>query len=566
MNKKEKIVYSIRSINPSIMVMERNDGVCCISGIVDDWNDAIKAGNIAYYSGLYSGVVNDIKLNGFIEAKMRLPYIADNAYDGLSCDVLVIGGGIIGCATIRELSKLDLKIILVEKENDLALHASSRNDGVVHVGIDIKKGQKKLDYVKRSNPMFDKLCEDLDVDFKRTGQYLLFKEGKLRFLLPFLRIRSNSHKIGKFHYYNKKKLLKLQPNIADNVKFGINFYEAGIVCPYMLTIALAENASQNGAQVLLNTAVTKMRVNNGIIESVFTNRGTIKPKIVINAAGAFSDKIADMAEDRFFTIHPRKGTSFITDKETTSTIINAQMAIYGDIKSDQKAHTKGGGLVPTVDGNILVGPNALEVPYREDTSVDISDVNAVFDKHKVTAKGLSKSDIITYFSGIRACAYGEDFIVEKGRKTKNIIHIAGIQSPGLTAAPAIAEDAVAMTKDELALFGKTVTMKSNFNPIRTGVVKLAKLNLTERDEYIKNNPAYGEIVCRCEEISKGEIIDALHSTIMPQTVDGLKRRVRVGMGRCQGGFCQPKVLEIIHDELNIPYNEIAKKGNGKIIF
>jgi glycerol-3-phosphate dehydrogenase len=334
----------------------------------------------------------------------------------------------------------------------------------------------------------------------------------------------------------------------------------GEISPYKFTVALAENAAMNGVKVCLNTIVKDMKVENGEIKAVITNRGVIYPRLVVNAAGVFSDIIAEMAGDRTFTIHPRKGTNIILDKKCASyaaTSMNKSPFIrFEDEKeiTNAQRHTKGGGVVHTVDDNVLIGPTAIETPYREDNTTQRKDIDFVVNKMKKVAEKLSYSDIITYFSGTRAPTYEEDFVIRKGIFTKNIIQAAGVQSPGLTAAPAIAEDVAKWTKEILG----NVEENPNFNPIRKGIPHLAKMSAEERDKLIKQNPAYGEIVCRCEEISKGEILDALNSPIPVYALDAIKRRVRPGMGRCQGGFCSPLVMKILAEHKGVKVEEITK--------
>jgi glycerol-3-phosphate dehydrogenase len=360
---------------------------------------------------------------------------------------------------------------------------------------------------------------------------------------------------------NREELFKREPNLNKIAKFGVLFGTGACICPYNMTIALAESAVMNGAKVLLSTAVLSMEVKNKEIISVKTNRGRIFPKVVINAAGVFSDIVAEMAEDRFFSIHPRRGTNAILDKKAKDKLMFQSTTIYGGLKKAAKRYTKGGGVIPTVEGNTLVGPTAIETPYREDFATNREEINQIFSKHKNNAPHLHQKDIITYFSGIRAATYEEDFIIQKGKWTKNIVHAAGIQSPGLTAAPAIAEDVAKYTCDILG----NVTKNEQFNPIRKGIIRVNKLSYEERNKLILKKPDYGQIVCRCEEISKGEIIDALHRPIVVPTIDAIKKRTRAGMGRCQGGFCQPLVIEIIAKEMKTNRENINKKGDGKIL-
>ena len=492
---------------------------------------------------------------------MRVPSIRDDIYEGMKVDVLIIGGGIVGAAIARELTKYNLEIALVEKEDDLALHASSRNDGCIHVGIDLNSKTKKLEYLRRSVLVYEKLAQDLDVEYDKVGQIIAFKSNWERLIYLLLKLKIKKNGIQETKFLNREELFKREPNLNKIAKFGVLFGTGACICPYNMTIALAESAVMNGAKVLLSTAVLSMEVKNKEIISVKTNRGRIFPKVVINAAGVFSDIVAEMAEDRFFSIHPRRGTNAILDKKAKDKLMFQSTTIYGGLKKTAKRYTKGGGVIPTVEGNTLVGPTAIETPYREDFATSREEINQIFSKHKNNAPHLHQKDIITYFSGIRAATYEEDFIIQKGKWTKNIVHAAGIQSPGLTAAPAIAEDVAKYTCDILG----NVTKNEQFNPIRKGIIRVNKLSYEERNKLILENPDYGQIVCRCEEISKGEIIDALHRPIVVPTIDAIKKRTRAGMGRCQGGFCQPLVIEIIAKEMKINRENINKKGDGKIL-
>ncbi|MDD4377785.1 MAG: NAD(P)/FAD-dependent oxidoreductase [Eubacteriales bacterium] len=533
-----------------------------LTGQADTWDEVVALGLKHAKKGSKQHVINDIQVKGDKPSPTIIPKNIDNYLNGKEVDVLIIGGGVVGCAIARELSKNKLNILLVEKEYDVALHASSRNDGMIHPGIDIAPGllKKKLNNI--GNKRYDTLCKELDVPFKRTGQYLCFKKA---WQLPLLYLSIpywNATVSGRAHVLTNKQLHKIEPGISNEAKSALYFDGAGIICPYGLTIALAENAIENGVEISLNTAVTKMNVKNNHIVSVDTNRGTLYPKLVINAAGVFAEEIAKLANDRYFSIHPRKGTNAILDKKTKKNI----NTIYSLLGTQSKtSHTKGGGIVSTVDGNVLIGPDAIETMDKENFSTNRESIENSFEKHNHAGKWLNTQDIITYFTGIRAATYEEDFIVENGRFTDNIIHAAGIQSPGLTATPAIA-----LKIEELALTNlqkiMDVEINKNFNPVRKGIINPKELSLEERNALIKNNPDYGEIVCRCEEISKGEILDAMRRNLPCATVDGIKRRVRPGMGRCQGGFCGQQVIKLISKEKNLPLDKVEKGYPGSNIF
>lgn len=538
------------------------DRIIRVSGNLSRWEDIVEACGMCVVKKPGIHVVNDLILDGVQMPKMRIPEIEDMELEGSSPDVLIIGGGISGCSIARELMKWKLDVLVVDKEADLAIQASGRNDGEVHPGVDLGRGTLKQKYVVRGNRMFDQICKDLDVPFQRCGQYAGFtNRSAYPFILLYAWQRRHICKVTDTKVISGKELHRREPNLNPEFKFALYNPSAGCVCPYGLTIAYGENAVENGARVSLNTAVLGMEVSDCSIQSVRTNRGMIYPRLVINAAGVFAEDVAEMAGDRFFSIHPRKGTNSILDKKAGSLVksISSIKKLAGNA-----AHTKGGGILHTVHHNLLVGPNAVETYEKENFATEPSSIDAVFEKQKLTAKGLSKRDIITYFTGVRPATFEEDFVIEKGRKTKNLIHCAGIQSPGLTTAPAVAEDVARMAVGELKKYRK-IQVNKDFQPKRKGIPQVRNLPEEERNRLIRENPDYGVIICRCEEISKGEIMDALKSPIPVMTVDGVKKRVRPGMGRCQGGFCMPLVTRIISEYLNVPVEQVKKSGDGSVI-
>ena len=560
------IAKRVHKIAPSVKV-EEHRGCVRLTGELDSW-DAIYRCGVAAVSGKSLGVLNDIRLKGFVE-EMKKPSLRDRALEGKRPDVLIVGGGIMGCALARELSRLDISVLLIEKANDVGTGASSRNDGCIHPGIDLHRGQLKLHYVLRGNAMYEGLCKELGCDFERWAQTFMFSTKWERYIIaPLMLLKGKLLGVPDMSFKTPAEMRELEPHPPKWLTGAVYMASAGVVSPYKVTIALAENAIENGAEVSLNTVAEGMELKDGRIVSVRTNRGTVYPKIVVNAAGAYSDVIAEMAGDRTFTIHPRKGTDLILDKKKAYYALSSFARSYfaplpPEAREESHAavgHTKGGGVMRTVDGNILVGPNAVEQPYREDTSTSLSDVMSIIRKQKVAAEELSAADVITYFSGVRAATYEEDFVVRKGIFTENVIETAGIQSPGITAAPAIACDVRDWVKEMLG-----AKDKKDFDPVHKHTPRLAGLSPKEREEYIRRDPAYGEIVCRCEEVSKGEIIDALDSPLKVCTVDGIKRRVRPGMGRCQGGFCSPLVVKIIAEHEGMREEDVLKGDEGSFI-
>jgi glycerol-3-phosphate dehydrogenase len=554
------------------------DGCLLLDGELDTWDAVVRAGNLAVHARKkdsrrflkniqkkerpLGGVVNNIRLRGGA-APMRVPALRDSAVEGLRPDVLVIGGGVSGCAIARELGRYKLAVLLLEKEHDLAMHASSRNDGMVHSGIDLRKNSWKFYYNRRGNALYDRLCGELGVDFERSGQYLCFSNP---FLKPLLYLSLLYWKwMGiPARVIGKKELRRLVPGLQKNLTVALSFPGTGEVCPYNLTIALGENAVQNGVRLSLDTAVLGMETKAGKITSVQTNRGTVFPKVVVNAAGVFAEEIAAMSGDRFYSIHPRRGTNAILDKKCTPALSLNSVSKMGT--ASKSAHTKGGGIIRTVHWNLLVGPDAVETCERENFAAARESVEATVKKFAAVCGGMNMGQVITYFTGVRAPVYEEDFVVCKGRRAANLVHAAGIQSPGLTAAPAIALDAARFAVEMLEAEGCAVAPNEQFNPVRRPIPHVSQMNDDERDALIRQNPDYGIILCRCEEVSRGEIIDSLRRPVPCDTLDGVKRRVRPGMGRCQGAFCGPLLTRIIAEEKGLPLEAVTKNGGaGRVL-
>lgn len=548
----------IKLFDADVEAREEN-GLLILSGTVKTHQDVVYAGTLSLNTKRYRGLVNDIRCTDERATPPRMPADKDTTLSSETPDVLIIGGGIVGCAIARELTRHNLDVILVEKEPDLAMQASGRNDGLVHAGIDLRQDSRKFFYNRAGNRIFGDICAELGVHFERPGQFICFDNPLWIPILYLSLIYWSWIGLRNVKVLGKGKLRELEPSVRSDLCAALYFPSTGIVSPYNLTIAYAENAVQNGAKVFLDTAVTGMEVEDGLIKVVKTNRGKIRPRLVINAAGVFCEDISKMAEDRFYSIHPRKGTSAVLDKKYTDAIIRTAISSFGTAAT-KKAHTKGGGIFKTTYGNALVGPDAIETIEKEDFTTHRNSIIGTLQRQGQTVPGLSEDKIITYFSGIRACTYEEDFVVEKGRFTKNIIHAAGIQSPGLTAAPAIGQD-VANIAVKLLGGEAVVEKRATFNPKRDAPPCLSKLDLEARAQLIRENPDYGIIICRCEEVSKGEILDALRRNIPCYTLDGIKRRVRPGMGRCQGSFCGPLVLDIIAGEKGLSYSDVKKSGS-----
>lgn len=536
-----------------------------LNGECDDWQTIVAIGKAFVDKKGRKRVVNDVKLKGFVEQPPFAPAVSDKALDGTQWDVVVIGGGISGCSVARELSRYRLKILLIEKHSDVARGASGANDGMVHAGIDLKHECKKLYYGVRGNAKYQQICDELGVEFERKGQYVVFSSKLIQlFARSYLR-RAKKHNIPNVKMIGKREICKTEPAVKDFAVGALKIPSTGAVSPYKLTIAYAENAAQNGVTVSLNTMALSMERTQNEITSITTNRGTFGAKCVINCAGVFADKIAEMADDRYFSIHPRKGVDLLMDPKGRGLPANAISRAPTLKTLKQNKNTKGGGIVKTVDGNILLGPNAHETPYREDVSTEMSDINEVFDKQRDCCPSMQRGDVIAYFAGVRASTYEEDFVIERSSKINNLIHVAGIQSPGLTAAPAFSVDVADMTAELLRSLGEKVELNPEFNPKRVAPVTAKSLTNDERDKLIADNPDFGKIVCRCEQISLGEIKQAINNPLGVATIDGVKRRVRAGMGRCQGGFCMPTVLKTIADEAKVDLKDVDKDDVGSYV-
>jgi len=541
----------------------QEDDCIFLTGELSRWSDIVLAGMTAAAENPDSSIVNEILCTGEKPLPVRKPRIEDSHLEWEEPDVLIIGGGVIGCAIARELSKYKLDVLLIDKEHDLAMQSSGRSTGIVYSGAGLKKGSLKHWYCKTGNKMFDKLCLDLSVPFKRCGQYVCYTN---RMWSPFLFLSVLYWRLQGFKNVRKisgEELHRFEPGIDPHTHSVLFFPDTGVVCPQTLTIAMAENAVQNGAFVTFNTMVQGMTVEDGTIVNVKTNRGTINPKVVVNAAGAFCEDIAAMADDRFFSIHPVKGTNIVIDKKFADKLTRAVISPYSASGKKRKKRSKSGtsSVVRTVHGTVLAGSDALETINKEDFSTLSYSVGQVMAQSKHLVPELNEKQAIKYFSGINPVTYTDDFIVSKGRSVSNIVHAAGIGVPGLTAAPSIAEDITEMVID---MFGGANVLKKNpdFDPKRKDSIHPMQLDFEKRADLIASNPDYGIIVCRCENISKAEVIEVLNRNIRCETLDGVRRRIRPGAGRCQGSFCAPLIHDILVSEKRLAPQNIRKSGSG----
>lgn len=470
-------------------------------------------------------------------------------------DVAVIGAGVVGSLITRELSKYNIKIALLERANDCAMGATKANSAIVHAGFDAIPGTLKAKLNVRGVELMKKTCEELHVPLKNNEALVVaFSDEEMPHLQELLE-RGVANGVPDLRIVGREELVKLEPNIGDTAVGALVAPTSSIVCPYELTIAGVENAVTNGAEFLRNCEVTHIKSENG--EFVLTtSSGEIKADYVINAAGVHSGEVAKLIGDDSIEIIARHGDYYLLDK-SQGTLVSRT------IFQCPSKMGKGVLVSPTVDGNLIVGPSAEDIDDSDDTSTTVVGLDKVYANAVKSVPQVSLRNAITSFSGNRAHPTTDDFIIGSSKVNKNFINVAGIESPGLSSAPAIAEMVDGIINGLSGGFSK----KADFNPIRPEPVRFRHLSTEERTKLVEKNKAYGRIVCRCETITEGEILDAIHAPAGARDVDGVKRRTRAGMGRCQGGFCGSKVVEILARELNVPMNEITKfGGESNIMF
>ncbi|PKM50417.1 MAG: FAD/NAD(P)-binding oxidoreductase [Firmicutes bacterium HGW-Firmicutes-7] len=533
---------------------ERTDqNVIHLSGEVDVWQHVIDIGHIAGSIKGIKGVVNHITAQNIKPQKKDNASLISGAKQiGIidTMDVVIVGAGVIGTGIARELAKYDLKIALIEKNSDISEGTTKANNGMIHSGYDSKTGTLKAEMNVKGNAMYSKWAEELNFPFNRTGSFVAgFSEEDDEYLEMYYE-RGKANGVPGIEIISAQKAREFEPNLHHTITKLLWTPSAGYVEPYEVTEALAENAVDNGVSIMLSTEVLNIITKENNVQSVVTNKGIIQTSWVINAAGLYADEIAEMVGDCFYTIHPRRGTLVLFDKSNKGIIERF-------IGTPPKNFTKGGGPMQTPEGNPIWGPSAIEVPDKENVDVDQQDLDFIINKSAHLVEGISRQSVITFFSGLRACTYTEDFIIEASEKVKGFIHVSGIQSPGLASAPAIAQ----RVENIFIELNPSTGKKENFNPIREKPIHFRECTFKEKDELIKKDPKYAHVICRCETITEAEIIRAIRGKIPARTLDAVKRRTRAGMGRCQGGFCGPRVVEIISRELGIDPTEVTLKGN-----
>ncbi len=463
------------------------------------------------------------------------------------CDAVVIGGGIVGTAILRELSRYKLRSILVEKEPDLSIGTTKANSAICHAGFDAPVGSLKAQTNVRGNEMYHELQDDLNLDIRWCGSYVVATTEEEEKTLQELLERGKANQVPGLKIISGDELRREEPNLTT-AKAALWAPTAGVMWPFGCAIAFAQCAMQNGAEVIRDCAVTGFVKENGTITGVETSRGVIKTKYVINAAGVYADTIARLAGDESFTIHPRKGEYILFDKTA------CQDLVYGIVFPCPTKKSKGILICTTTHGNTFIGPNAQDQDNKEDNSVTAAGMNEIIASAKKLIPQLPMGAAITEFAGVRAVSSTGDFVLGE-TKIPGFFNAAGTQSPGLSSAPAIAEQLVAAIERTAG----ALAYKENFNGRLPRKKIFIKMSNTEKSAQIAKDPAYGRVICRCETVTEGEIVAAIKAPCGARTVDGVKRRTRAGMGRCQGGFCGPRVVEILARELKIPVAQVLKE-------
>lgn len=464
-------------------------------------------------------------------------------------DIIIIGAGVTGCSIARELSKYKLDVTVLERASDICEGTSKANSGIVHAGYDAKPGTLKAKLNVDGNIMMGELARELDFPFKRCGSMVLCFEEEGREKLQELYDRGIANGVKDLQILNSEEAHKLEPNLTDDLVAALYAPTGGIVCPFNLTIALAENSAVNGVKYELNTSVEEIvKTENGYV--IKTNKGEFETKAVVNAAGVYADKFHNMVSADKIKIIPRKGEYCLMDKNVGSLVNRTIFQLptkYG----------KGVLVTPTVHGNLLVGPTAVDIVDREDISTTADGINELLTRGALSVKQLPAKQVITSFSGLRAHEEKGDFILGQPADAPGFFDAAGIESPGLTCAPAMGPYMAGLILEYLP-----AEKKEDFVSGRKGVPNMANATPEERQQFIAQDSRYANVVCRCELVTEGEILAAINRPLGATTLDGVKRRTRAGMGRCQAGFCSPRTVEILAKELGKDISEITKNDPG----
>lgn len=468
-------------------------------------------------------------------------------------DIMIIGGGAAGCAAARELSRYKADICVVEKEEDVCAGTSKANSAIVHAGYDAEPGSLMAKLNVKGNEMMEAMSKELDFDFKRIGSMVVCVHeediGKLEELLE----RGKKNGVKDMWILNAEEAHALEPNLTEQVVAALYAPTAGIVCPFGMTIAYAENAAVNGVEFKLNTKVEKIeKIEGGY--ALTTDQGVFETKVVINAAGVYADYFHNMVSGDKIHITPRRGDYCLLDKTAGGHVSHTIFPL-------PDRFGKGVLVTPTIHGNLLVGPTAIDIEDKEATATTREGLDFLINKAGEAVSDIPMRQVITSFAGLRAHEDHHEFIIGEVKDAKGFVDVAGIESPGLSSAPAIGVMVSQIVSKMLDL-----SENPDFIPVRRGILNPNKLSFEDRKALIEARPEYGNIICRCEMITEGEIIDAIHRPVGARSLDGVKRRTRAGMGRCQAGFCSPRTMEILARELHVRMADITKSGgHSKLI-
>jgi len=466
-------------------------------------------------------------------------------------DVVIIGAGVVGSMIMHTLAKYDLKVCTVDKANDVATGATKANSAIVHAGFDAKEGSLKAILNVKGSQMMPEIADMLGVKYKNNGAFVIGFDENDRKSIEVLYDRGIKNGVKDLKILEQDEIKELEKNISDNVICALYAPTSAIICPYELAIAAVGNAMDNGAELKLNFEVKNIAFENGKY-LISSENETIQSKYVINAAGIYSDKIASMIGDKSFKITPRKGEYILLDRDCKKTVSKT-------IFRTPTSMGKGILISPTVDENIIVGPTSVNIDDKENNATTSKGFLDIITQAKSYIKDIPFNKTITSFCGLRAVGNTDDFIINSPKE--GFINVAGIESPGLSASPAIALYVADMLKN----FGLELNEKKKYISRRKPMHYFKDASIEEKNKIIKENPAYGKIICRCETVSEGEIIEAIRTNPKPTDLDGVKRRTRAQMGRCQGGFCMPYITKLLSNELNVPFESISKSGGKSTI-
>ena len=467
-------------------------------------------------------------------------------------DVVIIGAGATGSATARELSRFKGKFLVLEAEADVCSGTTKANSAIVHAGYDAVPGSKKAKYNVEGSEMMEALSKELDFPYSRIGSLVVCRKDQDRSELERLLEQGKKNGVRDLRIIERDEIVEMEPNIADDIECALYAPTAAIVCPFGMNIAFAENAADNGVEFAFNSRVTSIE-KVGDHFSIKTDTDTYETRAVVNAAGVYADVLHNMVSEKKLHITARKGEYELFDKSAGNHVRHTIFQLPSKLG-------KGILVSPTVHGNLLVGPTATDIDDKEGTNTTVDGLSQVEKMSALSVKNIPYRSVITSFAGLRAHEDGGDFIIGECDDCKGFFDAAGIESPGLSSAPAIGKDLGQMVAAWLGLDENPL-----FNGTRKGILDPKKLSFEERNELIKKNPAYGQIICRCESVTAGEIIDAITRTLGAKTLDGIKRRTRAGMGRCQAGFCTPRQMDLLEKYAHLTPEGVTKSGGDSVL-